>query len=247
MSEIHIPDRPKPYIMAHRGNRVLYPENTISAFQQAVSDGADIIETDVQVSSDGAFLCIHDPTLERTTDGVGFVSAQSFEQLRSYNAAAAWANLPHEPIPTIGELGNILPSSVMIALELKSDAFLDSGTCQRLAEELRREALHERTVLLSFSAPRLWSMRSIDPSLPIGWITTNRAWPQSQMEMFGPYWPLLLLNPLLVAIAHIKGQLVCPLDPIPEARVALYRLLGCDALLSDHPGQTAQALGRRPQ
>lgn len=82
MSEIHIPDRPKPYIMAHRGNRVLYPENTISAFQQAVSDGADIIETDVQVSSDGAFLCIHDPTLERTTDGVGFVSAQSFEQLR---------------------------------------------------------------------------------------------------------------------------------------------------------------------
>lgn len=131
MSEIHIPDRSKPYIMAHRGNRVLYPENTISAFQQAVSDGADIIETDVQVSSDGAFLCIHDPTLERTTDGVGYVSAQSFEQLRSYNAAAAWPNLPHEPIP--------------------------------------------------------------------------------------------------------------------EARVALYRLVGCDALLSDHPGQTAQALGRRPQ
>jgi hypothetical protein len=42
------------------------------------------------------------------------------------------------------------------------------------------------------------------------------------------------------------GQLVCPLDPTPDQRLGLYRLLGCDAVLSDDPGKTALALGRAP-
>jgi glycerophosphoryl diester phosphodiesterase len=244
MSKLRLPDRPKPYIMAHRGNRVLFPENTLSAFQQAVSDGADIIETDLQLTSDGAFLCIHDTTLDRTTDGTGVVSELTFEENRSYNAAAARPDLAFELIPTIGEMASVIPETVMIALELKSDAFLKPDTCHRLSEELQREALHERTVLLSFSTPRLAMMRSVDQDLPIGWITGNRPWPHAGNEMFGPYWPLLLLNPMLTLIAHLMGQLVCPLDPTPDTRLGLYRLLGCDAVLSDDPGKTTRALGR---
>jgi glycerophosphoryl diester phosphodiesterase len=246
MSELHLPDRPKPYIMAHRGNRVLFPENTLSAFQQAVADGADIIETDLQLTVDDVFLCIHDATLDRTTDGTGTVSELTSEEIRSYNAAATRPDLAAEPIPTIEEMAAVIPTSVMIALELKSDVFLEQGTCKRLSEELWREKLHERTVILSFSTQRLDVMRSVDQSLPLGWITADRAWPQPRMEMFGPYWPLLLLNPMLTLIAHHMGQLVCPLDPTPDQRLGLYRLLGCDAVLSDDPGKTALALGRAP-
>lgn len=244
MSKLHLPDRQKPYIMAHRGNRVLFPENTLPAFQQAVVEGADIVETDLQLTSDGHFLCIHDATLDRTTDGTGLVSEHTLEQNRCYNAAATRPDLAFEPIPTIAELASAIPDTVWVALELKTGAFIEHETCRRLSEELFREALHARTVILSFSRERLNAVRSVDPSLPIGWITTNRPWPHSRMEMFGPSWPLLLANPYLTVIAHIMGQLICPLDPVPDSRLTLYRWLGCDAVLSDNPGQTATALGR---
>ena len=44
-----IPNRPKPYLMAHRGNRVACPENTLAAFRRALVDGADILETDLHL------------------------------------------------------------------------------------------------------------------------------------------------------------------------------------------------------
>jgi glycerophosphoryl diester phosphodiesterase len=239
-------DHPKPYIMAHRGNRVAYPENTRSAFQRAVLDGADIIETDLQQTVDGVFVCLHDASLDRTTNGSGLVADLGFEQVRSFNAAAARPDLPAEPIPTIPELAQDVPDPIAIAFELKSDTFLEPAVCQRLSDEIRRVHLHDRTIVLSFSLRRLQMLRSVDRDLPIGWITANRPWPRPGMEMIGPFWPLLLLNPLLTLIAHLMGQMVCPLDPTPDARLPLYRLLGCDAVLSDDPGKTAQLLGRSP-
>ncbi len=230
--------------MAHRGNQIAFPENTLSAFKQAVADGADIIETDLQVTADGKFLCIHDDTLNRTTDGSGSIAEHTFDQARSYNAAAARSDLPAEAIPTIHEVAQIVPDPILVAFELKSDAFLTAKACQRLSAEIHNEDLADRAIILSFSTERLMSVRAVDPGLPIGWITTNRPCPQPGMDMFGPYWPLLLLNPFLTLIAHIMGQFVCPLDPYPDERLLLYRFLGCDAVLSDHPGQTARALGR---
>ena len=67
-------ERPKPLLMAHRGNRVLFPENTIAAFRQAINDRADILETDLHLSSDDEFICIHDASVDRTTNGVGEVN-----------------------------------------------------------------------------------------------------------------------------------------------------------------------------
>ena len=57
--------------MAHRGNRAACPENTLASFRRAIADGADVLETDLWLSRDGAFVCIHDATLERTTDTIG--------------------------------------------------------------------------------------------------------------------------------------------------------------------------------
>ncbi len=71
---LHIPGKTKPYIMAHRGNRTACPENTLAAFRRAITDGADILETDLHLSADQVFVCIHDPTVDRTTDGSGAVA-----------------------------------------------------------------------------------------------------------------------------------------------------------------------------
>lgn len=77
MDKLSLPDRSKPYVMAHRGNRVLCPENTLASFQQAFKEGADILETDLHLSADDVFMCIHDATVDRTTNGSGAVAEKN--------------------------------------------------------------------------------------------------------------------------------------------------------------------------
>ena len=231
--------------MAHRGNKVAFPENTMSAFQQALTDGADLIETDLRLSADDAFVCIHDKTVDRTTDGRGAVADMSLSELRAYNAAATRPDLPPEPIPTLGDLAEILPKEIGLALELKTDRFMEPATCRHLAQGLHRLDVEERTVVLSFSLSRLDTMRLVAPKLPGGWITLSRIFPPGGAEMIGPYWPLLFLNPMYVWLAHARQQIICPLDPTPDARLWYYRFLRCDAVLTDNPAETCRLLGRQ--
>ncbi len=241
-SELSLPSDRKPYLMAHRGNRALFPENTRSAFVQAFEDGADILETDLQIAADGTFMCIHDATVERTTDGAGLVADKSAHELARLNAAASRPDLPPEPIPTLAELAAWLPPNFGLALELKTDRFLEAAVVIRLLQLLKEHAVDDRTVILSFSQDRLRAVKLVDPTVPVGLISLKRVFPHGGFEMLGPFWPLLVLNPFFVRWAHRRGQLVAPLDPTPEARLGYYRQLGCDAVLSDHPHITAEKL-----
>jgi glycerophosphoryl diester phosphodiesterase len=229
--------------MAHRGNSAVCPENTMAAFRQAIVDGADILETDLHLTADGVFVCIHDATVDRTTDGRGAVADLTLEELRRFSAAYRRSGFESEWVPTLAELAELLPDSVALALELKTDRFLEPEVCRQLAAELAGAGVRERTVVLSFSLSRLKAMQAVAPDVPIGWITLSRAWPLKEAQLLGPLWPLLVLNPLYVWIAHRRGQIVCPLDPAPDRRLWFYRLLGCDAVLSDDPGVTRRALG----
>ncbi|HEY42374.1 MAG TPA: hypothetical protein G4O11_00110 [Anaerolineae bacterium] len=242
---LNLPGKPKPYVMAHRGNRVACPENTLAAFQRALDDGADILETDLRLSSEGVFVCIHDAKVDRTTNGSGAVSEMTLREIKTLSAAYGRSEFEAEQIPTLAELTAILPPDVPLALELKADQFLIADVCRRLVRELDQSGVRERTVVLSFSLARIVTMRSIAPDIPIGWITLTRAMPLRGVQFLGPLWPLMILNPFYVGLAHLRGQMVGPLDPTPDSRLWLYRWLGCDVVLSDDPGATIQALGDR--
>src|SRR5512143_2830398 len=82
-----LPGRTKPYGMAHRGNRTACPENTIAAFRRALEGGADVLETVLWLSPDGVFVCIHDATLDRTTDGKGPVEERTAAGLKALSAS----------------------------------------------------------------------------------------------------------------------------------------------------------------
>jgi len=241
---LSLPGRRKPYVMAHRGNRVACPENTLASFARALDDGADVLETDLHLSADGAFVCIHDATLERTTDGTGPVEARTLAELKRLSASFGRPEFAAERIPTLAEVAALLPPDRGLALELKSDRFLDPAVGRRLGEELAALGILERCVVLSFSRARLDAVRAAAPALPAGWITLTEPRPPRGVELLGPFWPLLLANPFYVLVAHRRGQAVAPLDPSPDGRLGLYRLLGCDAVLSDDPGATVRRLGR---
>lgn len=83
-----------PILVAHRGGARLAPENTLEAFRQAVDVwGADMLEMDVHLSADGEVVVIHDPTLDRTTDGSGAVADLTWDRLRELDAGAAFRDL----------------------------------------------------------------------------------------------------------------------------------------------------------
>jgi len=241
-SLLTLPGRSKPYVMAHRGNRAACPENTLAAFRQALADGADILETDLHLTADGVFVCIHDATVDRTTDGSGPVARMTLAEIKTLSAAYGRPEFKRERIPTLAELAALLPADVALALELKTDRFLEARVCRQLVAELDRTGVRGRTVVLSFSMSRVLAVRAIAPDIPIGWITLSRPWPPLGIQLLGPLWPLILLNPLYVRVAHSRGQMVCPLDPIPDSRLWLYRRLGCDAVLTDNPRATYRAL-----
>lgn len=234
-----------PYVIAHRGNRVACPENTLAAFRQAIADGADILETDLHLTADNVFVCIHDATVDRTTDGSGAVAERTLSELKALSAAYGRPEFAGERIPTLSELVELLPAEVALALELKTDRFLEAEVCRQLARELDRTGVRDRAAVLSFSLARLHAVQAVAPDIPIGWITLRRAWPLPGVHLLGPLWFLLLLNPLYVWLAHKNNQVVCPLDPTPDRRLGFYRRLGCDGFLSDDPGATRQALEKR--
>ena len=239
-----LPGRQKPYVMAHRGNQVLCPENTLAAFRMAIEQGADILETDLHLTADGAFVCIHDATLDRTTDGQGPVAEKRLAEIRACSASYGRPEFAAERVPTLQDLLAILPPDVALALELKSDAFLDPEACRRLVEALEQAGARPRTIALSFSMERLRALKKVAPDMGVGWITLSHHWPVGGVEMLGPHPRILLRNPFYVLLAHRRGQLVCPLDPAPLPRLGYYRLLGVDALLADDPGAVRRALGR---
>jgi len=76
----------RPLAVAHRGHSIAYPENTLEAYRKAIELGVEMIECDVNITSDGKLVMMHDPTLDRTTNGTGRVSAATWEEIQRLDA-----------------------------------------------------------------------------------------------------------------------------------------------------------------
>lgn len=188
-----LPGKQKPYLMAHRGNRAACPENTLAAFRRAFEDGADLLETDLHLTADGELVCIHDAAVDRTTNGTGAVAEMTLAQLKALSASCGMPGFEEERIPTLAETAAVLPPDAALALELKTDRFLEEAVCLQLAEELQRAGIRERSVVISFSEARIQAVKKYAPDIPIGLITLTRIFPKRGMELLGPFWPILYL------------------------------------------------------
>ncbi|MGL4650691.1 MAG: glycerophosphodiester phosphodiesterase, partial [Caldilineaceae bacterium] len=236
----------RPLVVAHRGNRVLCPENTLAAFRLALAQGAHAIETDLRFSRDNVIVLHHDATLERMTDGSGPVRGHTLAELKSLRTRSpkggAAGTLVEERIPTLLELIELTQGEVPLLLELKDPLFLNPGHAQVLADLLAATNMLEKAAVASFHFEHVLAVRAVAPTIPIGFITMNRLTPKSGADLLGPLWPLLYANPSYVRTAHAMGAVVAPLDPTPETRVRRYLAMGVDALLADNPAAVLAAL-----
>src|SRR5438876_10263953 len=81
-----------PLLMAHRGSSDELPENTIAAFQRALEQGADVLETDIRFTRDNQIILMHDATLERTTNGRGVAAEMTLAEIKQSRAQRSFAS-----------------------------------------------------------------------------------------------------------------------------------------------------------
>jgi len=110
-------------VIGHRGNRAYAPENTMESFRQAVALGADAIEFDVRLSSDGIPVVHHDPTVARTTDGTGEIARMSYVELKDLDAGASFTRDSGKTYPYRGA-GHHIPKFEDVVEAFPSTPFL---------------------------------------------------------------------------------------------------------------------------
>ncbi|MEK6793652.1 MAG: glycerophosphodiester phosphodiesterase family protein [Spirochaetota bacterium] len=149
-------------VMAHRGIPVRFPENTMRSFREATALDIDIIEFDVRSSADGRLIVIHDPAVDRTTNGKGTVHEKTFALLSELDAGS-WkdASFSGERIPTLDETYGLFKplTNIMMNVEIKS---ADEYTARGAIEMAKQYGIIERCVFTSFDARLLAYMRSLD-------------------------------------------------------------------------------------
>lgn len=152
-------------IFAHRGYSALYPENTLTAFEAALPF-VDGIELDVHLSKDGRLMVIHDETVDRTTNGTGWVKDMTIHELRQLRIEG------YERIPTLEEVfGLIKRNNATLNVELKTDQYAYPGI-ERLAWEAVDEfQLTDRVVFSSFSRETLIRIRNLSPTARLAVLT----------------------------------------------------------------------------
>lgn len=153
------------HLFAHRGVSAHYPENTKAAFYAASKLPIAGVELDVHVTADGEVVVIHDETIDRTSNGSGYVKDLTLQQLRSYDYGS-WFSEQYtgESIPTLGEVLELFVATQhRINIELKTDIFSYAGIEALVLKEIAKHQMTERVIISSFNHESLQTIVQMAP------------------------------------------------------------------------------------
>jgi glycerophosphoryl diester phosphodiesterase len=236
-------------VVAHRGASASEPENTAAAFQAAVTAGADVIELDVRLTSDGVPVVLHDPDVSATTDGSGPVHELTLAELKRLDASGGREGR-HE-VPTLAEaLGVASRGGIAVDLEIKNipgEPAFDSPEERvlRAALETLEESGFQGSVLVSsFNWITIERSKELAPELATGFLTVAAVDPHAGLsysrqhghDFVLPQAPALLqAGESFVEDAHADGVRVGTWTVDREADLATLFGWGVDAVASNDP------------
>jgi glycerophosphoryl diester phosphodiesterase len=155
-------------VAAHRGGALLWPENSLTAFRQALALGADFLETDVHLTADDEVVVIHDPTLDRTTTGTGRVRAARLADLGAVRLRARDGAVTPDALPTLGQFLDVLDGGqarVLLEIKVDADRRRYPGIEEKVLALLRARGLADRTVIMAFEPDTVRRVRALDPAI----------------------------------------------------------------------------------
>ena len=241
---------PAPVPIAHRGSRLLWPENTLEAFEAAVRLGYFHLETDLHMTRDGVLVCHHDETVDRTTNGTGPVEAYTWSELQQLDAG--YRHKAKEGfrfraggfrIPSLEEAVKTFPE-VRFIVDLKAD-----GLEEALAALIEQHALHDRFIVGSFQDHRLERFRQVSGgSVPTStgrdvsrlWVLASRVGRGVPTEAEALQLPtqmrgIRVVDEKLVASAHRAGLQVHVWTVNRTEDMVKYLDIGVDGIITDRP------------
>lgn len=227
-------------IFAHRGSAGTHPENTMEAFDEAARVGADGIEIDVQLTSDGQVVVIHDETLDRTTNGKGFVKDFSLKDIQKLKANGKWKMLRRCRVPSLIEVFEWMRGNDLLCnIELKNSVMDYIGLEEKIFELSRKYGYDERIIISSFNHYSLVKCRKLNPAVEVAALYSNRLfmpWSYARSIGAGAIHPNLnAVTDEMILQSLNAGVLVRPYTVNKETSLNRLLRIECPALITDFP------------
>lgn len=241
--------------VGHRGSPLFFPENTLASFRAALEAGAGGLELDVRLTQDGCPVVIHDPTVDRTTDGSGPVSGITLGEMRRLNARTRDGAKGGHPVPTLAEVLERFPEAT-VNIDIKEKA--RPGAEAAVLGEIRRAGACGRVLVVSehhgvvrrfrgLAGPEVATGAS-RPEIGVFLVLSalraeGLARPAYAALQVPPRLGVLrIVTPRFVAAAHSRGVRVdaWTIDESAEMRRLLG--MGVDAIMTNRPETLAWVL-----
>jgi len=234
---------PKPAIIAHRGSSKYAPENTLSAFNLSIRQGADGVELDVRLSSDGYLVVIHNDSVEITTDGIGKVSNLPLIALKELDAGShKGSSFRGEKIPTLDEVFETLGKQLLVNVELKNLNIQLNNLAEKVALTIKRHSLENYALVSSFNPLALDAFKRQLPEVPLGlllpggkkyWLPNALIRNLASYQSLHPYFADI--SPRLINRLHKKGRHVFAYTVNQEEDFRRLKSYKVDGLITDDP------------
>ena len=154
-------------VWAHRGASGYLPENTLEAFQLAAAQGADGIELDVQKTKDGHLVIMHDETVDRTTNGKGWVKDFTLEELRELKIMDGDGNVYR--VPTLREVLEFSEEAgLFVNIELKNSIWLYERLEEDVMALVKELEMKNQIIYSSFNHYSVKKIKELDSSAEVG-------------------------------------------------------------------------------
>ncbi|MGN0242031.1 MAG: glycerophosphodiester phosphodiesterase [Candidatus Weimeria sp.] len=240
-----------PLVWAHRGASGYAPENTIPAFELAAEMGADGVELDVQFTKDGQIVVCHDETIDRTSNGAGWVKDLTFDELRALNFDNGNRAYEDVQIPSMQEVFDCLrPTDLVINIELKTGIYFYPGLEEAIVELTHKNGFDDRVIYSSFNHYSVMKIKEIAPQAKTGFLYADGP---LDMPSYGASHGVNALHPALYNLqfpdfmkeCNNKGLDVNVWTVNEEKYLRFCADAGVHAVITNYPKKALEFYGRK--
>ena len=235
-----------PTVMAHRGLSADAPENTLYAFSDAISVGADFIELDVQQTRDGVLVVMHDSNLKRTTGVNKDIWDVDYADIQNLDAGSwfdpAYANAR---IPTLEETLQFVDKRVKLNIEIKPTKHGSDTLEQDVAELITRYQYTDACYVTSFSYGSLKKVKEANPEIRTGYLMSV-AYGQFYSLKYADAFSLnkVFVTSQVVNAAHQQGKQIFAWTVNSMSEVRSLCNLHVDSIITDDPVMVQNVISR---
>lgn len=235
-----------PTVMAHRGLSADAPENTLYAFSDAISVGADFIELDVQQTRDGVLVVMHDSNLKRTTGVNKDIWDVDYADIQNLDAGSwfdpAYANAR---IPTLEETLQFVDKRAKLNIEIKPTKHGSDTLEQDVAELITQYQYTDACYVTSFSYGSLKKVKEVNPEIRTGYLMSV-AYGQFYSLKYADAFSLnkVFVTSQVVNAAHQQGKQIFAWTVNSMSEVRSLCNLHVDSIITDDPVMVQNVISR---